>query len=205
LAPSSSNISSTCRAKGGRCSIRSANLGPGLARPPAPTAGAFFSVSSWPPPTVSCYRTCAADRTATRQWQRRGSKPWGACDCVLSSVTVKRRKSWLLAASALASSSLGYRDQRWQRTNAGHSGSGLPMRGNGERGVDNAELGPATSDPIGIRTFSFLHAPIFVTYTGPALRQQHRRWIPPDRSRPRAINSSPNGRDHRVQNLAGQT
>jgi hypothetical protein len=26
----------------GRCSIRSANLGPGLARPPAPTAGAFF-------------------------------------------------------------------------------------------------------------------------------------------------------------------
>ena len=26
----------------GRCSIPSANLGPGLARPPAPTAGAFF-------------------------------------------------------------------------------------------------------------------------------------------------------------------
>ena len=38
----SSNISPTCRAKRGRCSIRSANLGPGLARPPAPTAGAFF-------------------------------------------------------------------------------------------------------------------------------------------------------------------
>src|SRR5262249_59963799 len=50
----------------GRCSIRSANLGPGLARP-----GPFSSVSSWPPPTVSCYRTCAADRTAARQWQRR--------------------------------------------------------------------------------------------------------------------------------------
>jgi hypothetical protein len=42
MALSSSNISPTCRAKRGRCSIRSANLGPGLARPPAPTAGAFF-------------------------------------------------------------------------------------------------------------------------------------------------------------------
>jgi hypothetical protein len=38
----SSNISPTCRAKRGRCSTRSANSGPGLARPPAPTAGAFF-------------------------------------------------------------------------------------------------------------------------------------------------------------------
>jgi hypothetical protein len=36
------SISPTCRARRGRCSIRSANLGPGLARPPAPTAGAFF-------------------------------------------------------------------------------------------------------------------------------------------------------------------
>jgi hypothetical protein len=34
MALSSSNISPTCRAL--------ANLGPGLARPPAPTAGAFF-------------------------------------------------------------------------------------------------------------------------------------------------------------------
>jgi hypothetical protein len=42
MALSSSNISPTCRAKRGRCSIRSASLGPGLARPPAPTAGAFF-------------------------------------------------------------------------------------------------------------------------------------------------------------------
>ena len=42
MALSSSNISPTSRAKRGRCSIRSANLGPGLARPPAPTAGAFF-------------------------------------------------------------------------------------------------------------------------------------------------------------------
>ena len=74
-----------------------------------------------------------------------------------SNVGAKCRKYWLLA------------------------GSGLPTRGNCERGVDKQMLGPATSDPnvrengIGIRTFSFLHAPIFVTYTGPALRQQHRR------------------------------
>ena len=43
----------------GRCSIRSANLGPGLARPPAPTAGAFFfgefvaSADSAPAPQIA--------------------------------------------------------------------------------------------------------------------------------------------------------
>ena len=39
---------------------------------------------------------------------------------LLSSVTVKRRKSWLLAASALASSSLGISGPALARTNAGH-------------------------------------------------------------------------------------
>jgi len=59
MALSSSNISPTCRAKGGRCTIRSANLGPGLARPPAPTAGAFFfrefvpSADSAPAPQIA--------------------------------------------------------------------------------------------------------------------------------------------------------
>jgi hypothetical protein len=55
----------------GRCSIRSANLGPGLARPQLQRPGPFSLVSSWHPPTVSCYRTCAAGRTSARQWQRR--------------------------------------------------------------------------------------------------------------------------------------
>jgi hypothetical protein len=59
MALSSSNISPTCRAKRGRCSIRSANLGLGLARPPAPTAGAFFfgefvaSADSAPAPQIA--------------------------------------------------------------------------------------------------------------------------------------------------------
>jgi hypothetical protein len=43
MALSSSNISPTCKSERGRCSIRSANLGPGLARPPAPGRGLFPS------------------------------------------------------------------------------------------------------------------------------------------------------------------
>jgi hypothetical protein len=70
--------------------------------------------------------------------------------------TRKCRKYWLLAATAL---------------DAGHSGSGLPMRGNGETRRRQC----IRENGIGIRTFSYLHAPIFVTYTGPALRQQHCR------------------------------
>jgi hypothetical protein len=61
----------------GRCSIRSANLGPAWLAPQLQRPGPFSSVSWGPPPTVSCYRPCAADRTAARQaaspraWQRR--------------------------------------------------------------------------------------------------------------------------------------
>jgi hypothetical protein len=40
----------------GRCSIRSANLGPGLARPQLQRPGPFSSVSSWPPPTAHLRR-----------------------------------------------------------------------------------------------------------------------------------------------------
>ena len=42
MALSSSNISPTCRAKRGRWSIRSVNLGPGLGSPPGPNGRGFF-------------------------------------------------------------------------------------------------------------------------------------------------------------------
>src|SRR5262249_38658544 len=43
-------------------------LRPRPGSPPSSTGrGFFYSVSSCPPPIVSCYRTCAADRTAARR------------------------------------------------------------------------------------------------------------------------------------------
>jgi hypothetical protein len=67
MALSSSNISPTCGAKRPMfdplCQLR-----PRPGSPPGPQRpGPFSSVSSWPPPRVSCYRTCAADRTAARR------------------------------------------------------------------------------------------------------------------------------------------
>ena len=56
-----------------------------------------------------------------------GGKPWGVVRQrrVLSSVTVKRRKSWLLAASALASSSLGISGPALAQMRAVHVGGSV--------------------------------------------------------------------------------
>jgi len=62
----SSNISHI-QSERGRCSKRSANLGPGLARAPPNGRGLFLP---WVR-DLRRQRTCAADRTAARQWQRR--------------------------------------------------------------------------------------------------------------------------------------
>ena len=87
---------------------------------------------------------------------------------LLSSVTVKRRKSWLLAASALASSSLGISEPALARTNAGRllpSGSVTCTSAGNPYPPASPTASPRPATPLNVT----LNPDVNVTLPGPGI------------------------------------